>query len=166
MQVENEENKVTESDDTALMQSTKKLTTTATVIFKCSSPCPLGDTSDITSNEPVKSKTFKSKNMFEELKEQSAKITSSARLRFALNRQNSHEGDSQAIKRLGSQEDSQPVNNVMKNVAEFEKRLNVAGRVPNNGEIDTSSMRMSKSCIEEFVPNNDTLQKGGIYIVK
>lgn len=155
-----------ESDGPMSGQSSVKLTTTATLVLKCSSPCPPADLSTNASNEPAKIQTFSSKNMFEELREQSAKITSSARLKFASNRQNSQEGDNLVIKKLSSQEASQPVNNVMKNVAEFEKRLTkdqIANRIPANGVIDpTIQMRMSKSCMEEFVPNNGTLRKGGI----
>lgn len=142
-----------------------KLTTTATVVLKSSSPCPPTEGSV---TESTKNFGFSSKNMFDELREQSAKITNSARLRFASNRQSSQDGDSRGMRRMNSQEET--VSNVMKNVAEFEKRLGkdqIAGRVASNGTADASAtanaqMRMSKSCMEEFVPiPSGILKKGG-----
>lgn len=140
--------------DSSSQAAPKKLTTTATVILKSSSPCP----PEATSEQP-KNGLFSSKNMFEELREQSAKITGAARLRFANNRQASQDD------KLGP--GSEPVNNVMKNVAEFERRLSVTKGEP--ASVATSirptqadiqqQLRMSKSCIEEFVPNN-VLKKG------
>ena len=129
-----------------------KLTTTATLVLKSSSPCPPQEVSTSAISDSVQNKGFNSKNMFEELREQSAKITSSARLRFASNRQNSQDGNNRLMKRMSSQDESQqPVNNVMKNVAEFEKRLGkdqLAGHAATtNGTSDPNAgqMRMSKS---------------------
>lgn len=112
----------------------KHLTSTATVVFRSSSPVAGVDGQQTANAEQQQTngKTFTTKNMFEELREQSAKITNSARARFATDgRQNSTTGaEDQAseqggkgtsiLKRGNSQEGGE-VSNVMKNVAEFEK---------------------------------------------
>ena len=164
-----------ENDAADSSQSHQKLTTTATLILKSSSPCPPEATTSTvnTVTETSKNGLFSSKNMFEELREQSAKITSAARLRFAANRQNSTD-DKCNSPQLSAGDPSAPVNNVMKNVAEFERRLSITGenkseaavcRPPNQPEVNgqNNSLRMSKSCIEEFVPNNVTLRKGSYF---
>lgn len=115
----------------------KHLTSTATVVFRSSSPVAGaggGDGQQTSNDQQTNGKTFTTKNMFEELREQSAKITNSARARFATDgRQNSTTGGtedqvsgdqsgkntSSILKRGNSQEGE--VSNVMKNVAEFEK---------------------------------------------
>lgn len=182
-----------------------KLTSTATVVFRSSSPVPgagpaaADQTITTTSSNDQQAQkngtntsSFTTRNMFEELREQSAKITNSARARFATDgRQNSttatagegDQGSNEAItrasilKRGNSQEGSDAVSNVMKNVAEFEKRLVIGGGVkekmngtaPNGAAggggggisaADLNTMRMSKSCIEELHAAN-SLKRGG-----
>ena len=138
--IENGVNKQSELSSTA-SPSKPKLTTTATVVLKSSSPLP----------PPEDTK----KNMFEELREQSAKIAGSARLRFAST------NGSDGVRKQNFEEEQNSQSNVMRNVAEFEKRLGKefpppsTNRATNGITIDSNSaqMRMSKSCFEEFVPN-------------
>lgn len=118
-----------------------KLTTKATVVLKSTSPLPpdaVRSSADDSQLPAKNSHTFANKNIFDELKEQSARITSAARLRFAAEN-GSNYTDTVEV-------GGQAPNNVKKNVAEFEKKLNGV-----KDQVDSAQIRMSKSCMEEFV---------------
>lgn len=155
------------STDTTPKKAEKiKLMTKATVVLKSTSPCP--PETDIQITEPKSSESLKngiigSKNIFDELKEQSAKITSAARLRFATTESDGIVGT--AANTNSSQVSTKAPNNVKKNVAEFEKRLN--GSSISKDQMDSQQLRMSKSCMEDFTPQQsammNTLKKGMIH---
>lgn len=117
-----------------------KLTTKATVVLKSTSPLPPDAvrSADDSQLPPKNSTTFANKNIFDELKEQSARITSAARLRFAAENSSNYTDNVDV--------GGQAPNNVKKNVAEFEKKLNGVKE-----PVDSAQIRMSKSCMEEFV---------------
>lgn len=140
-----------------------KYTTTATVVFKTTSPIPPRVSRENGATEASTQELFSKKNMFEELREQSAKITNAARMKMMTTRQAS--GDEKLYDRTGGQ-DGQPLSNVMKNVAEFERKLSFGtakeavsvGRSESLGS--AAQLKTSKSYVEDFAPNAVALKKG------
>lgn len=97
-----------------------------------------------------------SQNIFDELKEQSAKITSAARLRLKAQENNSES----IVEKTHS-------SNVKKNIAELEKRLNGTSIK----DILENQIRMSRSCLDELasgqIQQSQTLnevKKGRLYL--
>lgn len=128
--------------------STKKLTTTATLVLKSSSPLPppIAASDDSSAQNAL----FSSKNMFEELKEQSAKITSAARLKFATTQQSSTD----------QQPPPPPVSNVKKNVAEFERKLSNGSIKEQQIAETTNGSVQPKMANEVYGSNNQPTRKG------
>ncbi|UXI16180.1 hypothetical protein NH340_JMT02123 [Sarcoptes scabiei] len=119
-----------------------KFTTKATVVLKSTSPAPhrpsnldASKMDEINGDLPPPPSPPSSQNIFDELKEQSAKITSAARLRLKAQENNSES----IVEKTHS-------SNVKKNIAELEKRLNGTSIK----DILENQIRMSRSCLDEL----------------